>query len=370
VAITVAPVATGYLQAYASTTVQVSRQGVLRPASYAHWRPLIPGTDTDYAGPLYASPDDVAPMSFPATADAAGVIEAWAPEPVRIEVAAWLNGYAAARQVIDLLYTADEVAIPDEVYSKDESDARYLKLTGGTVSGPLAVTQYQDFAPIMAPVPPPDGVRFYTKADGWLYSQDAAGIETKLGEQGEVGPAGPAGPQGPPGAASNVPGPQGPQGDPGPIGVTGATGPQGPAGPTGPASTVPGPPGAQGIQGPQGVAGPQGPDGPQGATGPAGLTGPQGAQGPQGATGATGPGVAPGGASNAVLYKTSATDYATAWKLLAANDVGAPTQAAFDALTARVATLESQVAALQSTMTAHLHHNGTWDDLGGPEFVP
>lgn len=363
-AITVAPQAepaTGYLQAYASTTVQLVRLGVLRPAAYAQWRPLIPGTDENYLGALYASPDATAPLTFPATTDERGLIEVWAPVPVRIEVSAWIAGYAPVRQVLDLLFTEDALPVSDAVYTKAESDLRYLQLSGGVVSGPLRVTQYQDFDAIYTPgVNPDSGVRLYAKADGWLYRLNAEGLESKLGETGEPGPVGPAGPVGPPGAASNVPGPAGPQGDPGPIGVTGPAGPQGNPGPTGPASTVPGPPGPQGNQGPQGVAGPVGPDGPQGATGPAGVPGPQG---PQGTTGAVGPGVAAGGTTNQVLYKVSTTAYDTAWKSLVATDVGAPTQAAFDALVARVATLEAQ-------MTGHWHDAGDWDALGGTMFLP
>lgn len=71
-----------------------------------------------------------------------------------------------------------------------------------------------------------------------------------------------------------------------------------------------GDPGTQGPQGPQGAIGPQGP---QGATGP---------QGDTGATGATGPGVASGGAAGDILYKTSATNYATAWAAPGSSSLG------------------------------------------------
>jgi hypothetical protein len=387
-AITVASAPPGYLRAYATTSVVVSQQGVLRPGAYAQWRPLVPGTDENYTGPLFASPYDTVALTFPAQADAAGIIRVWAPDPVRLEISAWIGSYVPSRQVLDLLFTEDVLPVSDESYTKGESDLRYLRLTGGALDGPLQLTQYQDFDAIYTPgVNPASGVRLYAKADGWLYRLNAEGLESRLGETGEPGPAGPAGPVGPPGAASNVPGPQGPQGDPGPIGVTGPAGPQGVPGPVGPASTVPGPAGPQGNQGPQGVAGPVGPEGPQGDTGPAGVPGPQGPQGAtgsqgpkgdtgtqgpagptgstgaQGPVGATGPGVAAGGTTGQMLVKTAATDYATAWQTPV-------TQAAVDALTARVATLESQVATLVSQMTAHLHHNGTWDDLGGAQFVP
>lgn len=346
----------GYLRAYAATSVQVSRQGVLRPAAYALWRPLVPGTDEPYTGPLFGSPDDDAPLLFPAEADATGVIRVWAPDPVRIELSVWSGSYAPVRQVIDLQLAADELPASDESYTEAESDLRYLKLAGGVVSGPLGVAQYQDFGAITSPGGnPSSGARLYAKADGWLYRLNAAGLESKLGETGEPGPAGPPGPTGPQGAASNVPGPQGDQGDPGPIGVAGAPGPQGAIGPVGPASTVPGPQGPQGATGPQGVAGPVGPDGPQGATGPAGATGSVGPQGATGATGAQGPQGIPGTSPDMTAYYTK---------------VEADARYAVKSLEAQVASLQSQLTALQSTMTAHQHHNGTWDDLGGAEFVP
>jgi hypothetical protein len=379
-AITVASAPPGYLRAYATTSIQVSRQGVLRPAAYALWRPLVPGTDEPYTGPLFGAPDATVPLLFPAEADATGVIRVWAPDPVRIELSVWSGGYAPVRQVIDLQFTADELPTSDESYTEAESDLRYLKLAGGVVSGPLGVAQYQDFGAIPSPGEnPSSGARLYAKADGWLYRLNAAGLESKLGETGEPGPAGPPGPTGPQGTASNVPGPQGDQGEPGPIGVTGAPGPQGAAGPVGPASTVPGPQGPQGATGPQGVAGPVGADGPQGSTGPAGIAGPQGpqgitgatgpastvpgptgpqgltgatgptgpqglkgdtgatgatgatgstgAQGPQGVTGSTGPagpGVPVGGTTGQALVKTSATDYATNWATVSGGS-GLPT---------------------------------------------
>lgn len=98
---------------------------------------------------------------------------------------------------------------------------------------------------------------------------------------------------------------------------------------------IKGPPGASGVAGPAGATGPAGPagaTGPAGAAstvpGPTGPQGPVGPTGPAGANGTNGTGVPAGGATNLVLTKTSATDYATAWR--------APftqlTQAAYDAL--------------------------------------
>ena len=81
----------GYLRAYGTVTVQTVRQGVLCPAAFALWRPLVPGTDTQYTGPLFDAPDSTVPLSFPEVADERGVIEVWAPEPVRIEVVTWIG---------------------------------------------------------------------------------------------------------------------------------------------------------------------------------------------------------------------------------------------------------------------------------------
>lgn len=62
-----------------------------------------------------------------------------------------------------------------------------------------------------------------------------------------------------------------------------------------------------------------------GPAGPKGDTGAQGTKGDTGATGPAGPGVATGGSTNQVLYKTGAANYATGWKTLSAADVGAAT---------------------------------------------
>jgi hypothetical protein len=81
-------------------------------------------------------------------------------------------------------------------------------------------------------------------------------------------------------------------------GAKGDKGDPGPQGPTGPA-------GATGPQGPQGPAGPQGEQGEPGEMGPAGQPG---------ITGPEGPGVAIGGTSGQLLYKSSNIDYATEWR--------------------------------------------------------
>lgn len=325
----------GYTRAHAAVTVLYAAGGRTLPASGASWRPLTPDDDLPYGGQLYGDPLSTTPLLFPQYADASGEFEVWAAEPVRVKIRTSLGGLVTEDQVVDLLFTEDatETQVGEVGPPGPQGDPGPVGPPGATGDpgqmGPRGQT----------------GIQGASGADGQDGSDGAPGPPGGTGPAGATGQQGIQGPQG-------VPGPQGVSGTPGATGSQGPQGPQGDTGPAGAPSTVPGP------------------TGPQGATGATGSQGPQGTAGTPGATGATGPGVAAGGTTNQVLYKLSATDYATAWRLLAAADVGAPTQAAFDALTNRVATLESQVAALQSTMTAHLHHNGTWDDLGGAQFVP
>jgi hypothetical protein len=99
--------------AYGSVTVQVNRRGVLCPASFCQWLPYdhAHGGAVQYTGPLFASAGATTPLLFPQQTDANGLIEVWAPEPVRIEVSAWLPGYPTVRQVLDLLFTEDETLV-------------------------------------------------------------------------------------------------------------------------------------------------------------------------------------------------------------------------------------------------------------------
>ena len=210
--------------AYGSVAVQVNRRGVLCPAAFCQWLPYdhAHGGAVLYTGPLFGSSSATTPLLFPQQADANGLIEVWAPEPVRIEVSAWLPGYPTVRQVLDLQYTEDES------------------------QGPAG-------APGLPGAPGPPG---------------PAGAD---GEPGPPGPQGVAGPQGPPGPQGvSVVGPPGPEGVQGPPGLPGETGDQGPTGPPGTTGAI-GPPGPQGPPGPPGVDGVPGETGPVGATGPAGA---------------------------------------------------------------------------------------------------
>lgn len=266
----------GWDRAYAREQVVFRDRGVLVPGRHALWRPLDPETDLPYSGPLYADESDTAAMTFPARADATGMLEVWAPEPVRLNLEVWSTYYPATKATIDLQFTKDVTS---------------------TIDGPPGPPGPQgETGPAGPPgadgAPGPMGPR---GQEGQQGASGADGVDGADGMPGPQGPTGPAGETGPPGATGAT-GAQGPQGVPGTPGATGATGPQGPQGPPGPqgaASTVPGP------------QGPQGDTGPQGIQGPAGTTG---AQGP------AGPGVPAGGTANQVLTKTSATDYATAWQ--------------------------------------------------------
>ena len=133
-AIQVAAAPPGYLRAYASTSVQVARQGVLHPAAFAQWRPFVPGTDEQYTGPLFADPFAIAPLLFPARADARGLIQVWAPDPVRIEVGAWLDGYPSVRQVIDLLFTEDTQALVDLSAHVNDPSPHLMSASAGNVA--------------------------------------------------------------------------------------------------------------------------------------------------------------------------------------------------------------------------------------------
>jgi hypothetical protein len=200
---------------------------------------------------------------------------------------------------------------------------------------------------VVATVPPPP--EFLVGIADPLQLLATVGTEGPPGPQGDPGPPGPPGPEGPEGpegdpgltgatgpqgatGPAGAQGVQGSQGIPGVAGPPGSTGPQGPKGDTGADSTVPGPPGSTGPPGatgptgpagadstvpgpagPQGVKGDKGDQGNPGATGATGSQGPPGSTGAAGAQGPAGPGVAPGGTTDQVLAKASATDYATKW---------------------------------------------------------
>jgi len=377
--------AVGYKRAYATTTVLVQSRGVLLPAAGASWRPLVPGTDEQYTGPLYRGPEDDVPMYFPQQADERGEIEIWSPEPVRLDLSVWQNGFPAVRQVIDLLLTEDDggQSTLDELsghiadagdphaaagyLTKIDGDGFYLSLDGGFVNGPLVVEGLQ----VALSPTQPNSLTWDTSG---LRVETAVGPVGPPGPQGDPGPTGATGDQGPQG----IPGPEGPRGMTGPKGDTGATGPQGPQGDQGlvgatGAQGATGPPGPQGNPGPVGEIGPQGPQGlkgdagatgaqgPQGNPGPTGSQGPQGIKGDTGATGPAGPQGQTGPQGPQGIPGTSPD--------MSAYYTKTQTDTLFATITALNAAL-TRITALETAMSAHQHHNGTWDDLAGAQFVP
>lgn len=123
----------GYGRAYGTTTVLVSARGVMLPGARAFWRPLVPGTDDQYTGPLFGSPFDAVPLSFPQQADQRGTVQVWAPEPVRIEVVAWMTGFQPVRQILDLLFTEDTQAEADLAAHVVAQNAHPLSADAGNV---------------------------------------------------------------------------------------------------------------------------------------------------------------------------------------------------------------------------------------------
>jgi len=331
------PAPPGYGRAYGSVTVFAAAGGRTLPAVGATVTVLRPEDDTPYGGVLYADPATTTPLAFPQSTNQQGEFEVWAAEPVRLKFRASVPGLQANDQIVDLLFTEDvateQPGAPGPPGPQGDPGAPGTPGPQGPQGemGPRGQTGIQGAS----------GADGQDGLDGMPGPQGPTGPAGTDGEQGIQGPKGDAGPQGIPG----IPGSTGATGSQGPPGATGATGPPGP---TGADSTVPGP------------QGPKGDTGAQGLQGPAGTNGTNGAQGP------AGPGVPVGGTTSQVLTKTSATDFATAWQ----TPIVYATQAALDAATARIATLEGQVATLMSQMTAHQHHNGTWDDLGGASFTP
>jgi hypothetical protein len=65
--------------------------------------------------------------------------------------------------------------------SQASADARYLQLTGGTLSGVLVAGTFTEIAEIATPPTPAAGkIRLYAKADHGLYMLDSTGTERRL----------------------------------------------------------------------------------------------------------------------------------------------------------------------------------------------
>jgi hypothetical protein len=66
-------------------------------------------------------------------------------------------------------------------FSQTTADARYLQLTGGTLSGALLTSTYTEIPEIATPATPAAGkIRIYAKSDHGLYMLDSTGVERRL----------------------------------------------------------------------------------------------------------------------------------------------------------------------------------------------
>jgi len=339
-------------RAFGRATVFGARRGrpVPLPGAVVE-QAFVPGTDTPWPAPLYRRDGSVA--GFPLEADAGGTVALWADAPGRLELECVAPGYAPRRLTLELEPEAFSPAMPAPPVVRYSPASRALRAAdygrafgqttvfgaqrGGSV--PLAGVAVWAYAPgTETPWPDPLygdpeatvplALPAATDASGQLalWADAPARIELRYQAPGYAPERTLLDLEPPPGAGGDGP---------------------------------PGPPGPEGPEGPQGVPGEQGPPGVTGATGATGPQGPQGLKGDTGTAGAQGPagvGVPAGGTANQVLAKTSATDYATAW----ATPI---TQAAFDALVARVAALETK-------LPAHTHASGTVQNAGGTAIVP
>lgn len=341
-----------FTRAFGQTTVFGFLRGASVPLAGALVWAYTPGTETPWGGALYGDPGATVPLAFPVSTDASGQLALWADAPGRVELRYQAVGYEAERTLLDL-------------------------------------------------EPPP-----------------VAG--------GGAGPPGPPGPEGPPGAT----GAQGPTGATGAAGSPGATGPAGADGATG-APGAQGPQGIQGVQGPAGTAGTAGAQGPAGPGVPAGgatsqvLTKtsatdyatawqtPAGGGGGLPTTGGTMTGSILVQTTNAIDLGATATRWRKLWAVdaeftnvptiggvsmdtryqaagtyltqaagdlryepidtmytKAESDAKYALASALTALTTRVATLEGQVATLNTRMAGHTHTTGTHGTMGGTAVLP
>jgi hypothetical protein len=66
-------------------------------------------------------------------------------------------------------------------FSQSAADARYLQLSGGALTGPVAMSSYTEITEIATPATPAAGkVRLYAKADHHLYILDSTGAERRI----------------------------------------------------------------------------------------------------------------------------------------------------------------------------------------------
>jgi hypothetical protein len=83
------------------------------------------------------------------------------------------------------LYTLDSTGVETDLtlggITQTQGDARYLQLTGGTLTGAVNLTTFLQLAEMATPATPAAGqVRLYAKSDHKVYTLDATGLETQL----------------------------------------------------------------------------------------------------------------------------------------------------------------------------------------------
>ena len=135
------PAPPGYGRAHARETVVFRDRGVLVTGKRAWWRPMYPGTGDAYPGPLFATKDSETPMTFPAQTERDGIIEVWAPEPVRLELSVWADHYPGQSVIVTLLFTEDTegVVLLEDHLADPDPHTQYVLAAGDAVTGPLVV---------------------------------------------------------------------------------------------------------------------------------------------------------------------------------------------------------------------------------------
>ena len=141
-------------RAYGQATVLMRRGGGLTAAAAALVTPFVAGTDTPYAGALYAGPDATTPLVFPVATGEDGVVELWSEEAVRLDVEAVHPTWGANRVTLDLEWPPD--AVPDvDAYTRAESDDRYPLKTDPDPYGQYLTTAEGDLRYASLPLSPP-----------------------------------------------------------------------------------------------------------------------------------------------------------------------------------------------------------------------
>jgi hypothetical protein len=87
----------------------------------------------------------------------------------------------ATGQVLTKTSATDYATNWQTPFSQALADARYLQLSGGTLTGALIAGTYTEIPEIATPATPAAGkIRLYAKADHHLYLLDSTGVERRL----------------------------------------------------------------------------------------------------------------------------------------------------------------------------------------------